>query len=178
VEHRWFGRLQRGRQGGHSLAKHRYRPARNLAHEWHHVSILCHFRNGRYIVEHQKSLTDSAINRHCFDRLRIVFLATQPIDPSDNDTFWHTNEYYPATSIASWFTRIGKFNFVGLRATLDTETLSDSAAALDSVELHALVRELARTLLAASSMLLDALPRLRRVLSCLAETSNGDYETL
>ena len=57
---------------------------------------------------------------------------------------WHTNEYYPATSIASWFTRIGKFNFVGLRATLDTETLSDSAAALDSVELHALVRELAR----------------------------------
>ena len=73
VEHRWFGRLQRGRQGGHSLAKHRYRPARNLAHEWHHVSILCQFRNGRYIVEHQKSLTDSAINRHCFDRLRIVF---------------------------------------------------------------------------------------------------------
>jgi len=70
--------------------------------------------------------------------------ATQPIDPSDNDTFWHTNEYYPATSIASWFTGIGKFNFLGLRATLDTETLSDSAAALDSVELHALVRELAR----------------------------------
>jgi hypothetical protein len=24
-------------------------------------------------VEHQKLLTDSAINRHCFDRLRIVF---------------------------------------------------------------------------------------------------------
>ena len=66
---------------------------------------------------------------------------------------------------------------MGLRATLDTETLSDSAAALDSVELHALVLELARTLLAASSMLLDAFPRLRRVLSCLAETSNGDYET-
>ena len=73
VEHRWFGRLQRGRQGGHSLAKHRYRPARNLAHEWHHVSILCRFRNGRYIVAHQKLLTDSAINRHCFDPLRIVF---------------------------------------------------------------------------------------------------------
>ena len=35
----------------------------------------------------------------------------------------------------------------------------------------------ASTLLAASSMLLDAFPRLRRVLSCLAETSNGDYET-
>ena len=35
----------------------------------------------------------------------------------------------------------------------------------------------ASALLAASSMLLDALPRLRRVLSCLAETSDGDYET-
>jgi hypothetical protein len=35
------------------------------------------------------------------------------IDPSDSMTFWHVNEYYPATSSASWFTRIGKFNFSG-----------------------------------------------------------------
>ncbi len=96
VEHRWFGRLQRGRQAGHSLAKQLYWPARNLAHEWHHASIRCQFGNDRDLVEHQKLLTDSAINRHCFDRLRIVFPATQPIDPSDNDTFWHVNEYYPA----------------------------------------------------------------------------------
>ena len=33
------------------------------------------------------------------------------IDPVDNLTFWHTNEYYPATSSASWFTRVGKFQF-------------------------------------------------------------------
>src|SRR5262249_5691528 len=33
------------------------------------------------------------------------------IDPVDNLTFWHTNEYYPATSSASWFTRVGKFHF-------------------------------------------------------------------
>ena len=33
------------------------------------------------------------------------------IDPVDNLTFWHTNEYYPVTSSASWFTRIGKFRF-------------------------------------------------------------------
>jgi hypothetical protein len=33
------------------------------------------------------------------------------IDPVDNLTFWHTNEYYPATSSANWFTRIGKFQF-------------------------------------------------------------------
>ncbi len=34
------------------------------------------------------------------------------VDPADNKTFWHVNEYYPATSSSSWFTRIGKFNFV------------------------------------------------------------------
>jgi S-layer homology domain len=33
------------------------------------------------------------------------------VDPSDNKTFWHVNEYFPATAGASWFTRIGKFNF-------------------------------------------------------------------
>ena len=33
------------------------------------------------------------------------------IDPSDNLTFWHTNEYYSATSSASWNTRIGPFQF-------------------------------------------------------------------
>jgi hypothetical protein len=33
------------------------------------------------------------------------------IDPSDNCTFWHTNEYYSATSVAAWNTRIGKFKF-------------------------------------------------------------------
>lgn len=33
------------------------------------------------------------------------------IDPTDNATFWHTNEYFTATSSASWNTRIGKFKF-------------------------------------------------------------------
>ena len=33
------------------------------------------------------------------------------IDPVDNLTFWHTNEYYPVTSSANWFTRVGKFQF-------------------------------------------------------------------
>jgi hypothetical protein len=35
------------------------------------------------------------------------------IDPADGMTFWHTNEYYPTTSSASWFTRVGKFQFPG-----------------------------------------------------------------
>ena len=33
------------------------------------------------------------------------------IDPSDGCTFWHTNEYYSATSLAGWNTRIGSFKF-------------------------------------------------------------------
>jgi FG-GAP-like repeat len=33
------------------------------------------------------------------------------VDPSDNKTFWYVNEYFPATADASWFTRIGRFNF-------------------------------------------------------------------
>ena len=33
------------------------------------------------------------------------------VDPSDNATFWHTNEYYSASSSASWNTRIGTFKF-------------------------------------------------------------------
>ena len=35
------------------------------------------------------------------------------IDPSDNLTFWHTHEYFTATSGASWATRIGRFKFAG-----------------------------------------------------------------
>ncbi|PWT83959.1 MAG: hypothetical protein C5B58_05595 [Acidobacteria bacterium] len=35
------------------------------------------------------------------------------IDPADNHTFWHTNEYYVATNPFVWSTRIGKFNFQG-----------------------------------------------------------------
>ena len=33
------------------------------------------------------------------------------IDPGDNCTFWHTNEYYSATSSSAWNTRIGTFKF-------------------------------------------------------------------
>lgn len=33
------------------------------------------------------------------------------VDVADGCTFWHTNEYYAATSAASWSTRIGAFKF-------------------------------------------------------------------
>jgi len=32
-------------------------------------------------------------------------------DPADDCTFWYTQEYYGATSVASWQTRVGKFKF-------------------------------------------------------------------
>lgn len=32
-------------------------------------------------------------------------------DPVDDCTFWFTSEYYPATSVATWHTRIGSFRF-------------------------------------------------------------------
>ena len=33
------------------------------------------------------------------------------VDPTDDCTFWYTQEYYPVTSSGSWFTRVGKFRF-------------------------------------------------------------------
>jgi hypothetical protein len=33
------------------------------------------------------------------------------IDPSDDCTFWYTNEYYPQTAPYNWFTYIGSFKF-------------------------------------------------------------------
>ncbi len=33
------------------------------------------------------------------------------IDPTDDCTFWYTNEYYAATSASTWQTRIGSFKF-------------------------------------------------------------------
>jgi hypothetical protein len=32
-------------------------------------------------------------------------------DPTDDCTFWYTQEYYGATSVSSWQTRVGKFKF-------------------------------------------------------------------
>ena len=40
------------------------------------------------------------------------------IDPADNVTFWHTHEYFSATSSSSWNTRIGKFKFPGAPAVV------------------------------------------------------------
>lgn len=44
------------------------------------------------------------------------------IDPSDNCTFWHTNEYYATTSSGNWNTRIGSFKFASCGQSCPTVT--------------------------------------------------------
>ena len=40
--------------------------------------------------------------------------STMFVDPTDSCTFWHTNEYYTATSGAGWATRVGSFRFASM----------------------------------------------------------------
>ena len=53
--------------------------------------------------------------------------STMFVDPTDNCTFWHVNEYYTATSSASWGTRIGSFRFPGCAASTPTPTATATA---------------------------------------------------
>jgi hypothetical protein len=46
------------------------------------------------------------------------------IDPSDSISFWHVNEYYPTTASASWFQRVGKFQFAAGPTPTPTPTPS------------------------------------------------------
>ena len=56
------------------------------------------------------------------------------IDPADNLSFWHTHEYYPVTSSASWFTRIGKFQFPAASPTpTPTPTVTPTPTATPTV---------------------------------------------
>ena len=50
------------------------------------------------------------------------------LDPSNNMTFWHTNEYYTATSSAGWNTRVGTFTFAA--PGTPTPTADDATARL------------------------------------------------
>jgi len=56
------------------------------------------------------------------------------IDPADNLSFWHTNEYYPGTGSANWFTRIGKFQFPAATPTpTPTPTVTPTPTATPTV---------------------------------------------
>jgi hypothetical protein len=43
--------------------------------------------------------------------------SSMAIDPTDDCTFWYTQEYYASTSSANWQTRIGSFQFPGCGGT-------------------------------------------------------------
>jgi len=43
--------------------------------------------------------------------------SSMSIDPSDDCTFWYTNEYIPSDGSFNWHTRIGSFKFVGCGST-------------------------------------------------------------
>src|SRR5262249_26781855 len=51
------------------------------------------------------------------------------IDPSDNCTFWHTNECYSVTSNNTWNTRVGTYTFPSC-ASVPTSTPTATATAL------------------------------------------------
>ena len=53
------------------------------------------------------------------------------IDPADNATFWHTHEYYSATSSSAWNTRIGKFKFPSAPAVVSAVSRKTHGAAGD-----------------------------------------------
>ncbi len=44
--------------------------------------------------------------------------STLSVDPSDDCTFWYTQEYYPTTTQVGWHTRIGSFRFPSCGVTL------------------------------------------------------------
>ena len=37
--------------------------------------------------------------------------SSMSIDPTDDCTFWYTNEYYQTTSSVNWHTRVGSLKF-------------------------------------------------------------------
>jgi hypothetical protein len=57
--------------------------------------------------------------------------STMRIDPSDDCTFWYTQEYQAITQVANWNTRIGSFRFpsCGRSQTATTTTLASSLPA-------------------------------------------------
>src|SRR6185295_7787160 len=60
--------------------------------------------------------------------------SSMSLDPSDNCTFWYTQEYTNAASPAAgfaWLTRIGAFKFPSCTAPV-TGTLQGTVTALDS----------------------------------------------
>ena len=55
------------------------------------------------------------------------------VDPSDDCTFWYTNEYYVSTSSGSWHTRIGSFHITNCLALFEDGFESGDTSAWSAV---------------------------------------------
>ncbi len=53
------------------------------------------------------------------------------VDPSDDCTFWYTQEYAPSSGVYNWYTRIGSFKFPNCSAptAVTLSSLAGSSAA-------------------------------------------------
>src|SRR5262249_7148468 len=57
------------------------------------------------------------------------------VDPSDDCTFWYTNEYIPANGEFNWSTRIGSFKFPGCGSqVVDDFSISASPSSLSILQ--------------------------------------------
>ena len=74
------------------------------------------------------------------------------VDPTDNCTFWHTNEYFTATSGSAWATRIGTFKFptcfapTAATSTIRGQVLTPDGAPLAGVTIALSGKQSARTI--------------------------------
>jgi len=57
------------------------------------------------------------------------------VDPTDDCTFWYTQEYYQTTSNAGWQTRVGSFKFPNCGAPAAPTNLTASAASASQINL-------------------------------------------
>src|SRR5262249_756301 len=57
------------------------------------------------------------------------------VDPSDDCTFWYTNEYIPANGAFNWSTRVGSFKFPGCGGqVIDDFSISASPPSLSILQ--------------------------------------------
>jgi len=54
--------------------------------------------------------------------------STLTIDPTDDCTFWYTNQYYASNGVSTWATRIGALRFSGCLPTATTTLLSTACS--------------------------------------------------
>jgi hypothetical protein len=105
--HRWMGSLAQDKNGdialGYSVTSATTRPGiRYAGRLW--SDPLSRLPRAEAVMEPGGGVQTNGGNRW-------GDYSNMSLDPSDNCTFWYTNEYYASTSRENWSTRIGHFRF-------------------------------------------------------------------